>query len=64
MAAGEVGALGRLLHDDLVYTHSSGDTDTKAGFLERLESGSLRTCGSIWRSAWPEWSETPRWCWR
>lgn len=42
MAAGDVEVLRRLCHDDLIYTHSSGGTDSKATFLERLQNGSLR----------------------
>ncbi len=32
-------ALGKVLADDLVYTHSSGTTETKAEFIEALRSG-------------------------
>ena len=39
MLAGDVGALERLLHDDLVYMHSSGVADTKASYLEGLRDG-------------------------
>ncbi|GAA1637901.1 nuclear transport factor 2 family protein [Georgenia ruanii] len=34
--------LGRLYSDDLVYTHSNGQRDTKESFLELLRSGALR----------------------
>lgn len=32
-------ALGKLLADDLTYTHSNGDTDTKQAFIENLSNG-------------------------
>jgi ketosteroid isomerase-like protein len=32
-------ALERLLADDLVYTHSSGNVDTKAAYIDSLRSG-------------------------
>lgn len=32
-------ALGKLLADDLEYTHSNGDLDTKTSFIESLTSG-------------------------
>ena len=35
-------ALERILADDLTYTHSSGETETKAEFLARLASGNLK----------------------
>ncbi len=39
---GEIPALSRFLHPDLVYVHSNGKTDTKASFLESIKSGALR----------------------
>lgn len=39
MIAGDVEALGRLLSDDLIWTHSSGKTDSKRAFLEAIGSG-------------------------
>jgi ketosteroid isomerase-like protein len=42
--------LGELLADDLEYTHSNGDLDTKASFIESLTSGKrdyLATTASI-----------------
>jgi ketosteroid isomerase-like protein len=35
-------ALGKLLADDLTYTHSTGRLETKAAFLESLKSGKLQ----------------------
>jgi uncharacterized protein (TIGR02246 family) len=35
-------ALERLLADDLVYTHSSGNVDSKASYIESLRSGKSR----------------------
>jgi len=42
MIANDQDALGHLLADDLVYTHSVGMSDTKASFLESLRSGKFR----------------------
>lgn len=42
MVAGDTAALGPVLADDLVYTHSSGAAETKAQFLEAITSGRLR----------------------
>jgi ketosteroid isomerase-like protein len=42
MIQGDQAALDRLLADDLTYTHSSGQLETKAQFLESLRSGKLR----------------------
>jgi ketosteroid isomerase-like protein len=39
--AGDAAALGRLLADDLTYTHSSGTTDTKAQYIGNL-TGKLK----------------------
>lgn len=35
-------ALGKLLADDLTYTHSNGAVDTKAQYIEALKSGKVR----------------------
>ena len=35
-------ALGRLLADDLVYTHSSAAVDDKASFIESMRSGRVK----------------------
>lgn len=37
-----VGTLASLLHDDLVYGHSTGVVDTKASYLDGLASGRVR----------------------
>lgn len=37
--ASDESALSRLLHDDMIYTHSSGLADTKSSFIEALKSG-------------------------
>lgn len=42
MTANDLDALGALLGDDLLYTHSSAVTDTKAAYLESLRSGKVR----------------------
>jgi ketosteroid isomerase-like protein len=42
MTKGDFGALEALLHDQLLYTHSSGVTDTKASWLDSLKSGKTR----------------------
>jgi hypothetical protein len=39
MVRQDTGALGALLADDLSYTHSAGNTDSKASFLELIENG-------------------------
>ena len=38
MIDGDAAALGRLLADDLIWTHSSGKTDGKVSLLQRIES--------------------------
>jgi ketosteroid isomerase-like protein len=40
--AGDAATLGRLMADDIVYTHSSARLDTKASFIESLTSGRLK----------------------
>ena len=42
MIAGDLAALERLLADDLLYTHSTAVTDTKAAYLAALRSGKYR----------------------
>lgn len=42
MVQGDTAALAPLLADDLVYTHATGQVETKAQFLESLASGRLR----------------------
>ena len=42
MTGGDFAALEALLHDQLLYTHSSGLTDTKSSWLEALKSGKTR----------------------
>ena len=42
MEAGDLEALGALLSDRLVYSHSDGSQDTKASYLETLAGGTLR----------------------
>lgn len=39
MLAREAGALERLMDDDLVYTHSFGDRDSKASYMEKFRQG-------------------------
>lgn len=42
MTTGDFAALAALLGDDLLYTHSSAVTDTKASYLDSLRSGSVK----------------------
>src|SRR5882762_7539580 len=42
MASGDLASLDKLLHDELLYTHSSGVTDTKARWLLSMKSGKTR----------------------
>jgi len=39
MTKGDFGALEALVHDQLLYTHSSGLTDSGASWLDALKSG-------------------------
>lgn len=39
--AADVSTLARLLHDDLVYGHSTGAVDGKATYLDAVECGNL-----------------------
>lgn len=39
MIDGDVSVLGDLLSEDLVYTHSQGERDTKASYLEKVRTG-------------------------
>lgn len=49
MRAGDVAALRDLLADDLVYTHSFGDRDSKTSYLDKVAAGVFRY-GEIRRS--------------
>ncbi len=42
MIANDIAALEKLLHPELIYTHSSALVDTKASYLEALRSGKTR----------------------
>ncbi|MFH5924762.1 nuclear transport factor 2 family protein [Roseomonas xinghualingensis] len=42
MEAGDVTALGGLLSDRLIYSHSDGSQDSKASYLATLSDGTLR----------------------
>ncbi len=42
MVAQDVAVLAPILADELSYTHSTGETETKAQFLETIRSGRLR----------------------
>jgi ketosteroid isomerase-like protein len=42
MIARDFGALEKMTHDELLYTHSSGVTDTKASWLESMKSGKVK----------------------
>ena len=39
MTSGDVEALGEILADDLIYTHTTARLDTKASFIEAIASG-------------------------
>ena len=40
--AGDESTLRQILADDLTYTHSTGDTDTKAQFISNLKTGARK----------------------
>jgi len=42
MIARDLAALEKLTHDQLLYTHSSGVTDTKASWLESIKAGKAK----------------------
>jgi ketosteroid isomerase-like protein len=42
MIAGDLGALEPMVHEGLLYTHSSGITDTKASWLDSMRSGKVK----------------------
>jgi ketosteroid isomerase-like protein len=42
MIAGDFKALEAMVHGDLLYTHSSGVTDTKASWLQSMQSGKAK----------------------
>jgi ketosteroid isomerase-like protein len=42
MTARDFAALEKMVHDELLYTHSSGLTDTKASWLESMKSGKVK----------------------
>jgi ketosteroid isomerase-like protein len=42
MVARDFAALEEITHDELLYTHSSGVTDTKASWLESMKSGKVK----------------------
>src|SRR6266853_1594137 len=42
MIARDFKALDAMLHGDLLYTHSSGVTDTKATWLQSMQSGKTK----------------------
>lgn len=42
MLAGDAPALSDLLHEDLVYTHSTSGVDGKTSFIEKCSNGGLR----------------------
>lgn len=46
MIAREFAALETLVHEELLYTHSSGLTDTKASWLESMKSGKTKYKGA------------------
>ena len=42
MIKGDFGALDKLVHEELLYTHSSGLTDTKKTWIESMRSGKVK----------------------
>jgi len=42
MIARDLAALEKLVHEQLLYTHSSGVTDTKASWLESIKAGKAK----------------------
>ena len=42
MIARDFAALEQMVHDELLYTHSSGVTDTKASWIESMKSGKVK----------------------
>ena len=40
--AGDEAKLGQVLADDLTYTHSNGDTDNKAAYINNLKTGARK----------------------
>ena len=40
--AGDEATLGKVLADDLTYTHSNGDTDNKAAYINNLKTGARK----------------------
>ncbi len=42
VVAADLAALEKIFADDLVYTHSSGVTDTKADYISKLRSGQMK----------------------
>jgi ketosteroid isomerase-like protein len=42
MTSGNFAALESLVHDQLLYTHSSGNTDSKASWLDSLKSRKVK----------------------
>ena len=40
--AGDEAALGKVLADDLTYTHSNGDTDNKSSYIGNLKTGARK----------------------
>lgn len=42
MLAKDFVALERMVHEELLYTHSSGITDTKASWLDSMKSGKVK----------------------
>ena len=46
MVARDFAALQAMTHDELLYTHSSGVTDSKASWLESMKSGKVKYKGA------------------
>ncbi len=42
MMAQDIGVLGRLMSDAIVYTHSSGRLDSKASFIASISQGTVK----------------------
>lgn len=42
LRGGDTAVAGRILSDDVVYTHSNGESDNRGSYLELVRSGKLR----------------------
>jgi ketosteroid isomerase-like protein len=57
MRAGDTAALGELLHDSLIYTHSSGTVHDKAGFIDSMKQRSVTYLSTDRREVEVRWHD-------